>query len=200
VLDLGCGPGRHLVPLALKGFHVTGVDASSFLLGRAQAYAQSSQAEVEFVHDDMRAFRRPGGFDLAISMFNSFGYFTDRADDRRVVTNLYDSLRSGGVGVIEVFGKELTAGRYVNVTESEGVTRVEEHQIVENWTRVKSLWLLISSDSIQRFEFAVRVYSGLELSDLLRDVGFAEVALYGDLDGRPYGPGATRLIAVARKT
>jgi hypothetical protein len=53
---------------------------------------------------------------------------------------------------------------------------------------------------VQRFEYCVRIYSGQELSDLRRDVGFADVVLYGDLDGRSYGPGAKRLIAVARKT
>lgn len=30
VLDLGCGPGRHAVPLAFKGFDVTAVDASPY--------------------------------------------------------------------------------------------------------------------------------------------------------------------------
>lgn len=53
--------------------------------------------------------------------------------------------------------------------------------------------------SVQRFEYCVRIYSGLELSDLLRDVGFANVVLYGELDGRSYGPDARRLIAVAQK-
>ena len=39
VLDLGCGPGRHAVTLALKGLNVTAVDASPFLLGKAKAHA-----------------------------------------------------------------------------------------------------------------------------------------------------------------
>ena len=82
VLDLGCGPGRHAVPLALRGFHVTAVDTSPFLLGKAQEHASRSNVDVDFVHADMRAFRRPDAFDLAVSMYSSFGYFADRADDR----------------------------------------------------------------------------------------------------------------------
>ena len=34
---------------------------------------------------------------------------------------------------------------------------------------------------------------------LLEQAGFAEVKLFGHLDGRPYGPDAPRLAAVARK-
>ncbi|PYM56158.1 MAG: SAM-dependent methyltransferase, partial [Candidatus Rokuibacteriota bacterium] len=36
VLDLCCGPARHAVPLARRGFTVTAVDRSSFLLARAR--------------------------------------------------------------------------------------------------------------------------------------------------------------------
>jgi hypothetical protein len=79
-------------------------------------------------------------------------------------------------------------------------TRVERHEIIDNWTRIKSEWTLIRDSSVQRFEYYVRIYSGQELSDVLRDVGFDDVVLYGDLDGRSYGPNARRLIAVARKT
>lgn len=96
VLDLGCGPGRHAVPLALKALNVTAVDASPFLLGKAQEHATRSNVEIDFVQADMRAFRRPDEFDLAVSMFSSFGYFADRSDDRQVVANLHNSLRSGG--------------------------------------------------------------------------------------------------------
>jgi SAM-dependent methyltransferase len=200
VLDLGCGPARHAVPLALKGFHVTGVDASPFLLRKGQEHATRSNVEVDFVHADMRSYRRPDAFDLAVSMFSSFGYFADRADDRQVATNLHDSLRSGGVALIDVMSKELT-GRFKDtwITEAEGVTRVERHEIIDNWTRIRSEWILIRDRSMQRFEYCVRIYSGQELSDLLRDVGFADVMLYGELDGRSYGPNAKRLIAVARK-
>jgi SAM-dependent methyltransferase len=200
VLDLGCGPGRHAVPFALRGFHVTAVDASPFLLGKAREYAHRTSVDVDFVLADMRAFHRPNEFDLAVSLFSSFGYFADRADDRQVAAHFHGNLRPGGVALIDVMSKELT-GRFLDaqITEVEGVTRVERHEIIENWTRIKSQWILIRDDSVQRFEYCVRIYSGLEVSDLLRDVGFVDVVLYGDLDGRPYGPGARRLIAVARK-
>ena len=34
---------------------------------------------------------------------------------------------------------------------------------------------------------------------MLGQAGFAEVALFGDFDGREYGLGASRLVAVATK-
>jgi SAM-dependent methyltransferase len=172
------------------------VDASPFLLDQAGEYASRSNVDVEFIRADMREFRRLDTFALAISMFSSFGYFIDRADDRKVVANLHASLRSRGVALIDVMSKELT-GRFRDMWEVEGVTRVERHEIIENWTRIKSQWMLIREGSVQRFQYCVRIYSGQELSDLLHDVGFTDVVLYGD--GRPYGPAATRLIAVARK-
>lgn len=200
VLDLGCGPGRHAVPLALKGLKVTAVDASPFLLGKAKEYAKESNVTIDFVQADMRAFSRPDSFNLAVSMFSSFGYFADRSDDRRVAVNLHNSLRSGGLALIDVMSKELT-GRFKDtwVTEAENVTKVERHEIIDNWTRIKSEWLLIRDGSVQRFEYCVRIYSGQELIDLLRDVGFGDVMLYGDLNGLSYGPSARRLIAVARR-
>ena len=111
VLDLGCGPGRHAVPLAIRGLNVTAVDGSPFLLGKAQEHANRSNVEIEFVQADVRAFHRPDRFDLAINMFSSFGYFADRADDRQVAANLHNSLRSGGLALLDVMSKELTLAR-----------------------------------------------------------------------------------------
>ena len=62
VLDLACGPGRHAVALAKKGFRVTGVDLSPFLLQRARGLARVENVNVEWVRDDMRYFVRPEAF------------------------------------------------------------------------------------------------------------------------------------------
>jgi SAM-dependent methyltransferase len=42
VLDLCCGPGRFSIPLASKGFEVTGVDRTAFLLKKARARARKA--------------------------------------------------------------------------------------------------------------------------------------------------------------
>ncbi|MBZ5504597.1 MAG: class I SAM-dependent methyltransferase [Acidobacteriia bacterium] len=74
LLDLCCGPGRHSVEFAQRGFRVTGVDRSPFLLDRARKHATESSAAVEWVQEDMRNFVRPASFDLACSLFTSFGF------------------------------------------------------------------------------------------------------------------------------
>src|ERR1700749_1192250 len=76
-LDLCCGPGRHSLEFAKAGFNVTGVDKSPFLLKKAPHPAAEANVAIEFVQQDMGDFVRPASFDLACSMFTSFGYFTD---------------------------------------------------------------------------------------------------------------------------
>src|ERR1019366_1137624 len=65
VLDLCCGPGRHAVEFARRGFVVPGVARPPFLLERARERALASALEVEWVLDDMRRFERPASFHLA---------------------------------------------------------------------------------------------------------------------------------------
>lgn len=49
------------------------------------------------------------------------------------------------------------------------------------------------------YKFHHTIYSGQELIDRMQQVGFADVELYGSLDGDEYGPNARRLIAVGHK-
>src|SRR5215203_4462087 len=62
ILDLACGPGRHLLELARRGFRATGVDATAAFLEEARSRAEATGVTVELVHADMRQFVRPGGF------------------------------------------------------------------------------------------------------------------------------------------
>jgi SAM-dependent methyltransferase len=200
-LDLCCGPGRHAVPLAQRGLRVTGVDRAALLLDRARERASLAAVEVEWVQADMREFRRPAAYDLALSLFTSFGFFAAPEDDLLVLRNVRHSLRPGGVLVMDLMGKENLA-RVFQPTRSRtlagGAVLVERCQVVEDWTATENQWLLIQGDRVRAARFRLRMYSGSELRDRLREAGFATVSLHGGLDGSPYGLDAARLVAVAR--
>lgn len=202
VLDLACGPGRHSVLLAGRGYQVTGVDLTPYLLDKARRRAASAGVEVEWVQADMRRFVRPQAFDLALSMFTSFGYFEDRDDDRLVLRNLHRSLKPGGRLVIDVVGKEWLA-QHFQATNSEeladGALMVQRRAIVDDWSRIQNEWILLKEGRATAFQLEHTIYSGQELKDRLLEAGFERVRLYGDLDGSDYDLAAKRLVAVAHR-
>jgi SAM-dependent methyltransferase len=202
VLDLCCGPGRHAVELARRGFEVTGVDRTAFLLDRARERALEAGVEVEWVTEDMRRFLRPSSFDLAASLFTSFGYFEEEQEDLSVLRNVHQSLTPGGVFVIDVISKERVARNWKDALTTEfpdGALLLQRPQVLDGWSRLRSQWTLIKNGNARAFDFEHWIYSGRELKDRLQASGFGEVSLFGDLQGAPYDLNATRLIAVARK-
>jgi SAM-dependent methyltransferase len=202
VLDLCCGPGRHACLLAGKGLSVTGVDCTPFLLDKARELASDRGVDVEWVESDMRSFVRPGSFDLAISLYSSFGYGPTAEDNRTTLRNIHDSLKPGGCLVIDLKGKETFTGGFSEVLCTDGPdgsVLFQRHHIKDDWKCIKNEWVLVKGERARTFTFDLFVYSGQELRTLLENTGFADVTLHGSFEPIPYGLQASRLIAVARK-
>jgi SAM-dependent methyltransferase len=202
ILDLCCGPGRFSIPLAKSGFRVTSVDKCRYLLNKARAKASRAGVSIEWICQDMRDFSRPCAFDLALSMFTSFGYFEDRQEDAAVLGNILRSLRPGGSLLIDVMGKEVFARMPQPVMcelLADGSKLVQRPEVVDDWTRLRHEWILIRNGMARSFNFHTTLYSGQELRDLLSRAGFGKVRLYGSLAGEDYGWNAKRLIALAIK-
>jgi len=196
VLDLCCGPGRHSVALVARGFRVTGVDLNEAYLASLRA----REPAVETVHADMREFRRERAFDGAINLFSSFGYFEDPADDARVLANVRASLRPGGRLLLDLMGKEVLAAKFEPRRwhqHDDGSILLEHRTLRDDWRFCDAHWILLRGDRRDEFRFTTRLFSGDELSALLRAAGFADVTLLGWYDGRPYDHEARRLLAVA---
>jgi SAM-dependent methyltransferase len=201
-LDLCCGPGRHSIPLARRGFTVTAVDRTRFLLDRAREYADAQQVDVEFVEEDMRRFVRPDTYDLALSMLTSFGYFDDPAENQEVLENVQSSLRPGGVFVLDTMGKEIIARIYEAtgaVDLDGGALLFQRRSVIDDWSRMENEWYVIRDSGVRSFRLRHWIYSGRELREMLGAAGFSRIDLYGDLGGSPYDSSASRMVAVARK-
>lgn len=83
VLDLACGHGRIAVPLAQRGYQVTGLDLSQVLLGQARRASKEAGVHVTWHQGNMQEIPWNDAFDASINIFSSFGYF-DEAGNLRV--------------------------------------------------------------------------------------------------------------------
>jgi len=202
ILDMGCGPGRHSLELARRGFQVTGVDRTAYFLKRARENAEFEELSVEFVQSDMRAFERPASFNVALSLYTTFGYFAEPAENQAVLSNIYKSLEQAGRLIVDVTGKEVLARifREKNWQELDNTFFIEQRRVSKNWSWIENRWILINDQ--QRIDYNVShwVYSASELVSMLSECGFETVDIFGGLDGSPYDQNATRLVAVAGKS
>ena len=84
VLDVACGIGRHSIPLARRGYQVTGIDLSPLFIEEARKRAAEAGVGVRFVVGDMQEVQSLVGakapFDAVISMFTSHGYYGRDSD------------------------------------------------------------------------------------------------------------------------
>jgi SAM-dependent methyltransferase len=201
ILDLCCGPGRHSIEFAKKGYSVTGVDRTSTYIKKAQEQATSSGVKIDFIIEDMRKFRKSNEFDVVLNLYTSFGYFANPDDDKLVLNNIFSSLKNDGKLLIEMMGKEILARIFLerNWYKKGEVIYLEERKIEDGWGMISNKWILIDDNKTKEYNFRHRIYSGVELSMLLRDIGFKSVKLYGDLKNSPYDNTATRLVALASK-
>jgi ubiquinone/menaquinone biosynthesis C-methylase UbiE len=108
ILDLACGRGRHSIELAKRGFRVTGLDYSPLLLSRAKTSVRKLPRPKRpiFIEGDMRNLKRifpRGSFDAVVNLWNAWGYFDRRSDDRKTLAGISHVLKPGGALVINTF-------------------------------------------------------------------------------------------------
>jgi len=202
VLDLACGPGRHVLGFAAQGLHTTGVDLSGYLLNQAANRIDQAGMEADLVQADLLSYEPKQSFDLITNLFTSFGYYDLPADNQRVLDRAYQWLNPGGTLVLDTFGKEQAAHAIepVHCTEyANGDLRFERPILIEDMGVYANEWILVRGDQAYRWEYQHHVYSAHELRQMLQQAGFENVSIYGSLSQDDYDLAAERLVAVACK-
>lgn len=189
ILDLCCGQGRHCLELARRGFkNVSGVDRSRYLIRLAKKRAQTEGLQVVFKEGDARNPRLPeSSFDCVAIMGNSFGYFSNKQDDEKVLTTVGKLLRPSGQIVLDI-----TDGAYMaDHFERRSWEWIDEHHFV---CRERSLSAdrerLISREVIVHDEigviadqfYAERLYTKEGIGKLLERCGFRNIRYHGSAE------------------
>ena len=203
VLDLACGHGRHAIPLAKRGFDVTGYDLSTVFLERARADAGAQGATVRWLHGDMRELPFDGEFDAVINIFTAFGYFADPDDDATVLHGVRRALKPGGRFLLETLHRDgLTARFRPRIAEKTSNGTIVLHETAWDLARnvIDDQVTVIRPDGTRaHYSTAVRVRSLHELIALIAQTGLDVAAWYGGLDGSTLHLDSQRLALIAAR-
>jgi SAM-dependent methyltransferase len=160
VLDVGCGPGRHAIPLARADLAVTGVDVSRRFLDLAADAAREAGVGASFFHVDARQMPFEDEFDAVISICEgAFGLMA--GDDSTVLKRMAEAVRRGGRVVLTAF-----SALYEAAHPREGATFDVDSGVVHELTTVKD-----ESGDEHEIDLWTSVYTPRELRLMALGVG-----------------------------
>jgi SAM-dependent methyltransferase len=104
VIDLGCGTGRALVPLARRGFRGLAVDLSAEMLAVVGDKAAEENLPIERLRANLVELDclADASVDYAISLFSTVGMIQGRANRQRALAHVRRVMKPGGVFVLHV--------------------------------------------------------------------------------------------------
>jgi histidinol-phosphate/aromatic aminotransferase/cobyric acid decarboxylase-like protein/SAM-dependent methyltransferase len=183
VLDLGCGIGRHAVPLARLGYEVTGVDVSAWALERARAAAVAAGVEVALHRlDALTTHEWPVSGVDAVVCVQAFGWGTDAAQ-LRLLRALRRLLAPGGTLLLDHSNVSAILRRYAprSVASVGGRTFEFERRYDPLSGRSGGLLRVRRTDgSTIELPDDVRLYQPPEVAVLLSAAGFEVVRADAD--------------------
>lgn len=203
ILDLCCGYGRHTIPLAQRGYQMTGLDLSEPLLQQAGSDAAAQGVPVRWVRSDMRQIPFEEEFDAVINLWTSFGYLENETEDQVVLDQVQKALKPGGLFLLDFINREayLRQFRPHRIARDEtGALDLEELSFNLLTSRSDHRRTIIDPAG-RRTElcWSVRWYTLTELAGMLTAAGLRLQSYYGGLDGSDLTLDSRRLVLLNRK-
>ena len=194
-LDLGCGAGRHLPYLAERQPTV-GLDLSPWLLD----VAHQRNPEAPLTRGDMRSLPfRDASFNLVVSLFTSFGYFMDDAENALVLEEIARVTTPGGWLVLDFLNAPLTRRSLVPFERKQvGERWVRQARVISDDGRFVTKTIHIE-DNDRDYTERVRLFEPDELMKMLRTTAFDVTSLHGDYGGGGWTATSPRAIVVAQR-
>lgn len=217
LLELGCGTGRLLAPLAEAGYDVTGVDLSAEMLAiaRSKLEMEGLSGRARLVQADMREVRLEQRYRLAFIAINSFMHLTTAEDQLAALRAWHAALLPGGLLLIDLYNPNpqrlLEADGRVELQRcwfdpQTGATVMKYFsRTLDDARQIQDVLFIydeVFPDGTLRrtlAPFQARYLYRFEGELLLDKAGFTPEQVYGSYDLDPFSSESERMIFVARR-
>lgn len=219
LLELGCGTGRLLLPLARLGHEIVGIDSSEAMLERARLklnmQSEAVQKRVSVHYADMVDFDLGGQFSLIIYPHNTLMHL-DREQLRSSLSSVMGHCLPGGQVLIDVDNPIRMADPYDNDLVILEKSHLDQNRMifvqqfsasnVDSDEQMRHVtWMFdefpVSGGNIKRtlVRSTLYYYYPHELIEVLHEFGFTVAAQLGDYNGDDYGEESERLLILANR-
>ena len=218
VLELGCGSGRLLLPLAKAGIAVTGIDNSEAMLQRArQKIAMETTAvlqKITLIQEDMSRFHIPDQtFALVVIPYNTFMHLDDKtavstlrcikrclAENGRLFIDLANPLTIANTPEDQLISLE---NHIIHPQSGDHILHMAANKLDSEQQQLHITWIYDRSPAnggaiqrtIAQATYHYRYPHQIEL--LLHETGFKLESLCGDYDQSPFTEDSPRLLTLA---
>jgi len=221
-LELGCGTGRVLIPTAIAGCEITGLDLSPYMLARCRQELDNQPREVKervrLIQADMTAFDTSEKYSLVTIPFRPFQHLISVGEQKACLNCVSQHLVPGGSLIIDVFHPypprlvpdptytvevedlpetELPDGRKLRRTN-----RVAAFHRDQQYNDVELIYYVTHpGGKTERLvqAFPMRYFFRYEVEHLLNLCGLKVVDLFGDFDRSSFSGDSPEMIFVAEK-
>ena len=212
ILELGCGSGRLLLPLAKAGSVVTGLDNAQRMLDSAESKLSQHNLKADLVSADMTNFTlAQKQFALAIISYNTLTHLT-QAQIGSMLKSLSQHVVDGARLIIDTVNPFMLAAiEDQPAYESEGSVSngdltVEQaarytHHAHEQRVSIEWQYAIQQNNATETIDAKTdhNYHYPHLLQMLLQNHGFSWEAVYGDYDLSEFDEGSERLLIVAQK-
>jgi SAM-dependent methyltransferase len=218
VLEMGCGTGRILLPIARAGIRIHGLDLSVDMLAVLRRRLESEPADVReritLSQGDVRDAQVPGKFALVTAPFRVVQHLLTRDDQRAWLRNVKRHLAPGGTLVFDVFQPDFSRfiapsewSLEIDRTDPQTGHRMRRYartiphnalQLVDVEMRYVAEDAVGKTLSQHEGAFTFRWYTRGELENLLELEGFVVLDYWGSFQREPFGEASKQQIILAR--
>jgi 2-polyprenyl-3-methyl-5-hydroxy-6-metoxy-1,4-benzoquinol methylase len=200
VLDLACGPGRHSLLFARKGFDVTGIDLSENLLRVAESSSRKEKLKIQFIKADLRNIELTEKFDLVVNLFTSFGFFEKDEDNFSIFRTASDVLKPGGYFVFDFLNSTFVENNLVRESSENKLNeKIIQKRRIEGDRVIKDI-IIQYNGTVKTFYESVKLYRWQKLHEVIKENGLAIKNTFGDFTGSDFMEATSpRIIIIAQK-
>lgn len=206
IIDLGCGTGSILLPLAKRGMDVIGVDLSPEMLTETEHKARAEGLSVRLVCQDMTELELGEQADVILSLCDAMNYLTEDGQLAEAFSHIAQHMQQKSLFLFDlnteykfqevlgqnVFGSAEEQAAYIWENDYDEEEKINEYYVSFFLEQENGLY-----ERIEEYHYE-RAYSLAEVSAALEQAGLELVMISDGYSFEPPKAESERLLFAAR--